>query len=158
MATAPIVTVVTDTDQTVSNWDVGTIQANNDSAVLTVRIWNNRGGASAVSDLKDCNITSLDVDGGSTSDVITGKWMNINVQSIDGNTTTWTQVGGTVTKALRADGVTAADGNIIRGTTNDGNANNSKVNYCTVKMKLHVPLNATSGARSWKMRINGYYV
>lgn len=158
MSSAPIITVVTDTDQTVANWDIGTIQSNNDSSVLTILIWNNRGGATATSDLKDCSITSLDVDGGSSSDVVSGKWVNVNIQSIDGNTTTWTQVGGSVVKALRADGVTASDGNMIKGTTNDGNKTTSKVNYCTARLKLHVPLNAVSGARSWKMRINGYYV
>lgn len=155
---APSISVISDQDQTVANWDAGTVQANNDSAVLTILIWNNRGGSTALSDLKDCTITSLDTDGGSASDVVSGKWVNVNVKSIDGNTTTWTAVGGPTTKSLRADGVEAADGYIIKGTANDGNKNNSKVNYCTVRLKVHVPLNATPGTKNWKMRINGYYV
>lgn len=155
---APSITVVNDLDQTVANWDAGTVQANNDSAILTLLIWNNRGGQTALSDLKECTITSLDIDGGSSSDVVSGKWVNVNVPSIDGNQTTWTQVGGATTKSLRADGVQAQDGFIIKGTTNDGNKNNSKPNYCTARLKVHVPLNATAGTKTYKLRINGYYV
>lgn len=155
---APSITIVNDSDQTVANWDAGTVQANNDSAVLTILIWNNRGGGSALSDLKECTITSLDIDGGASSDTVAGKWVQVNVPSIDGNQTTWTQIGGATTKNLRADGVQAADGFIIKGTTNDGSKANAKPNYCTARLKIHVPLNANPGTKSFKMRINGYYV
>ena len=73
---------------------------------------------------------------------------------------TWTQVGGSTVKFLRAVGVAAADGNIIKGTVNDGVANTigSKVNYTEINIKVHVPLNAVPGTKSWKMRLTGYYV
>lgn len=157
---APSITVVDDADVTVSNHDFGIVQANNDSGVVTCLIWNNRGGATALSDLRDVSITSLDTDGGSSSDVVSGKWVNVNVPIMDGNETTWTQVGGITQKYLRADGLTSSSGNVIQGTVNDGNKATaaSKTNYCTVRIKVHVPLNATPGTKNFKMRINGYYV
>lgn len=155
---APSITVVTDADATVASWDAGTVQANNSSAVLSLVIWNNRGGTSALSDLKDASITTLDVDGGSSSDVVSGKWVQVNVPSIDGSTTVWSQIGGDTVKYLRADGLTSSDGSVIRGTANDGSITGSKVNYCKVNMKAVVPLNATPGTKNWKTRLNGYYV
>ena len=44
----------------VSTWNVGTVQAQVPSAELTVNIWNNKAGGTAVSDLRDCYITVLD--------------------------------------------------------------------------------------------------
>lgn len=155
---APIITIVNDADQTIANWDCGTVQANNDSAILTVRIWNNKAQTSAVSDLKDASITTLDIDGGVSSDVVSGKWVQINAPYVDGNETTWTQIGGSTLKYVRADGCNAADGYVIRGTANDGSATNAKVNYATCRLKVHVPLNATPGVKTWKTRLNGYYV
>lgn len=155
---APIITIVNDADMTIANWDCGTVQANNDSAILTVRIWNNKGQSSAVSDLKDASLTTLDIDGGVSSDVVSGKWVYVNAPQVDGNESTWTQVGGATLKYIRADGLNSSDGYTIRGTANDGNLTNSKANYATCRLKVHVPLNATPGVKTWKTRLNGYYV
>ena len=155
---APSIIVVNGSDATVASWDCGTVQANNDSGILDIVIWNNRGGGTALSDLKDVSITALDVDGGSSSDVVAGKWTQINVPTVDGDTSTWTQIGGATTNALRADGLASSVGSVIRGTANDGSLVGSKVNYCSARLKVHVPLNATPGTKTWKMRINGYYV
>lgn len=155
---APNITIVNDSDITVASWDCGTVQANSDSAILTIRVWNNRGGSTALSDLKDASITTLDIDGGSSSDVVAGKWVQVNVPNLDGNTTTWTAVGGSTVKFIRADSLTSADGNVIRGTANDGTVVNSAANYATCRLKAHVPLNATPGTKTWKTRLNGYYV
>jgi hypothetical protein len=72
----------------------------------------------------------------------------------------WTGVGGTTTKFIRGDTVTATEGNIIKGTANDGNASTtaSKVNYTTVNLRVDVPVNATPNTYNFKTRINGYYV
>ena len=160
MASPSISVVNASTDTSVANVDFGTVQANNDSVVVPVRIWNNRGGAAALSDFRDVSITSLDVDGGASSDIVAGKWVRINCPTVDGNASTWTQVGGSTVKFLRAVGVAAADGNIIKGTVNDGIANTigSKVNYTEINIKVHVPLNAVPGSKAWKMRLTGYYV
>ena len=155
---APSITIVNEFDTTIASWDCGTVQANTDSGILTMTIWNNRGGGTATSDLKDVSITALDVDGGSTTDVVAGKWTQVNVPAVDGNSTTWTAVGGSTTKMLRADGLASSDGSVIRGTVNDGSLASSKPNYVTCRLKVHVPLNAQPGTKDWKMRLNGYYV
>ena len=155
---APSITVVNDVDAAISNWDCGTVQANFDSPILEIKIWNNRGGSNALSDLKDVSITTLDIDGGASTDVVAGKWVQVNAPEIDGDLTTWTAIGGTTTKQLRADGLLASDGAVIRGVANDGTYANSKVNYCTLRLKAHVPLNAQPGGKTWKTRLNGYYV
>lgn len=155
---APSITVVNDVDASISNWDCGTVQANFDGPILEIKIWNNRGGSNALSDLKDVSITTLDIDGGASTDVVAGKWVQVNVPEIDGDLTTWTAIGGTTTKQLRADGLLPADGAVIRGVANDGTYSNAKTNYCTLRLKVHVPLNAQPGGKTWKTRLNGYYV
>jgi hypothetical protein len=154
---APSITVVDTSDRTVTNWDAGVVQANNESAVLTILIWNNRGGSVALSDLKEANITSLDTDGRAVTDIITGKWIRINVPSIDGNTTTYTPVGGATVKNIRADGLGSTDGYVLKGTANDGIAANSRNNYSTVNLKIKIPAGVTAGIRDYKIRINGYF-
>ena len=157
MSTVPSITVVDDTDVTVVNHDFGTVQATKESSILTCLIWNNKGGGTALSDLRDVNITSLDTDGGSTSDVVVQQWVQVNVPALDGATNVWTKIGGTTKKSLRADGYTCSNG--ISGATNDGNktTTSSKINYCTVRLKVVVPLNAMPGTKNFKIRINGYY-
>lgn len=156
---APIITILNNSEVTVASWDAGTVQADKDSSVLTLRIWNNKGNnTTPVSDLKDCSITTLDTDGGTSSDVVAQKWVRINVPEVDGNSTTWTAIGGGDVKYIRADGISSTAGYVIQGTTNDGTLTNSKPNYCTVSLKVHVPLNATPGTKVWKTRLNGYYV
>jgi hypothetical protein len=156
-SSAPDITIVNDSDVLISNWDVGTVQANTDSNILKALIWNNKGGSNALSDLRDVTITSLDTDGGTSSDVVAGKWVQINVPKMDGNQTTWAAIGGSTTRSLRSDALSASDGAVIRGTANDGSTTNSTANYCTIRLKVHVPLNAMPGTKNWKMRINGYY-
>jgi hypothetical protein len=154
---APSLTVVDSTDKTVTIWDAGVVMANNDSNVLSITLWNNRGGSTNLSDLKEANITTLDPDGGALTDVVANKWVRVNTPALDGSTSVWTPVGGNVVKMLRADGCTAADGYVIKGTANDGTLANAKPNYVTINLKHHVPAGATTGIRDFKTRINGYY-
>ena len=157
---APSITVVNAaTNTTIPNWSVGVVKANNSSTVLSIQIWNNRGGSTDLADLRDASITSLDIDGGNSSDPVANKWLHVNVPEMDG-ASSWTPVGGTSTKFIRGDSVTATEGNIIKGTANDGNASTtaSKVNYTTVNLRVDVPVNATPNTYNFKTRINGYYV
>ena len=157
---APSITVVNAaTNTTIPNWSVGVVKANQSSTVLSIQIWNNRGGSTDLADLRDASITSLDIDGGNSSDPVANKWLHVNVPEMDG-ASSWTAVGGTSTKFIRGDTVTATEGNIIKGTANDGNASTtaSKVNYTTVNLRVDVPVNATPNTYNFKTRINGYYV
>jgi hypothetical protein len=157
---APSITVVkASTNTTITNWPVGVVKANNSSTVLSIQIWNNRGGSTDLADIRDASITSLDTDGGNSSDPVANKWLHVNVPQMDG-ASSWTGVGGTTTKFIRGDTVTASEGNIIKGTHNDGNATTtaSKANYTTVNLRVDVPVNATPNTYNFKTRINGYYV
>lgn len=157
MAAAPNITVVNDSDVTVASWNVGTVQANTSSAILTILVWNNKGGSTSISDLQGSSITAVD-DSGNTTDPVKEKWTKVNCQATDGNTTSYSGVGGTTVKMIKADGASGTD-NVIKGTNNDGNKNTagSKQCYCTLRLKVIVPLAAKAGSYSYKMRINGYY-
>ena len=148
---APSITIMDESDKSVTNWDAGVVQASNESAVFSIYVWNNRNGSTAISDLKDVTITALDIDGSSNG---------VNVPKVDGNVSTWTPVGGSDGKHLQAEAVTAASDFTIKGTVNDGNKNttSSKQNYCKVNLKVVVPVNATPGTKTYKIRVNGYYV
>lgn len=159
MATAPRITIINDTGAIVASWNCGTVQASNYSSILTIKVWNNKGGSTAVSDLKDASITTVDIDGGQSSDVVAGQWVQVNVPKMDGRDDVWTQIGGSKTKSIRADGLGSAVGNVIRGDANDGaDTEVNAKNYATCRLKVHVPLNATPGTKMWKTRLNGYYV
>ena len=155
--TAPSITVVNTADETVTQWDAGVVQQNRSSSILTIQIWNNRRGETALSDLKEANITALDTNGTATSDIIVQKWVGAKVPAIDGSAADFTQIGGAYVKMLRADGLSEEDGYTISGAANDGSTVNAKNNYCTVNLRVNVPLNAKGGIYDFKMKINGYY-
>lgn len=157
---APSITIMDESDRSVINWDAGVVQASNESAVFSIYVWNNRNGSTAISDLKDVTITALDIDGSSNGELVAGKWVRANVPKVDGNVTTWTPVGGSDGKHLQAEAITTASDFTIKGTVNDGNKNttSSKQNYCKVNLKVVVPVNATPGTKTYKIRVNGYYV
>lgn len=139
-----------------ATWDVGIVRAQTPSDELTINIWNNRTGAVDVSDLRDPMIAVLDANG-LTSDtaVPKDKWVQVNVESVDGDTTTWTPIGGTTTKTLRANyGVTD---DIIKGTVNNGDPLLFPQNVCTTKLRIVAPLNSIPGDFSFKVRLTGYF-
>lgn len=139
----------------VSTWTVGTVQAQTPSAELVVNIWNNKAGGTDVSDLKDCSVTVLDSNGSTyAEEVAKNKWVQVNVKAVDGNTTTWTSIGGTTTHAIKAN--TGVSDNSISGAKNSGTTVESK-NCCTMKLRVNAPINATPGSKQFKVRLTGYY-
>lgn len=156
---APVLTVVDTNDVAVTSWDNGVVQANSSSPILEIIIWNNRGGSETVADLKEANITALDIDGRAVTELVQGKWVQVNVPQMDGNTTTWTRVGGNTAKMIRADGLNSSSGFVLKGTSNDGQKDTtaSKANYCTLRLKTVVPAGTSAGIRDYRIRINGYW-
>ena len=161
---APIITLydATNTSQ-VTEWHVGTVKAGNPSTVLEVNVWNNKGGATAVSDMRDCMISCKDGNGENIGDIPAGKWMNVLVNSTaDVDATSgekiYSAIGGDTSRPLRGQSVTAATGDVIKGTANGGTAANSGENYCNCKFKVVVPINANPGTHRFKLRFQGYYV
>jgi hypothetical protein len=155
--TAPIITISNETNEPMTQWDAGIVQQNKTSNELPIRIWNNKGGETALSDLKEVTITTLDVDGTATTALVTERWVGVKVPGIDGSDAGFTQIGGAFAKSLRADGLNISDGFTISGVANDGSYDNAKANYCTVILRISVPLNASAGIYDFKTKISGYY-
>jgi len=161
---APIITLL-DAAQTspVSEWHVGTVKAGNPSTVLEVNVWNNKAGATAVSDMRDGIVSCKDGNGENIGDVPDKKWMNVLVDATadldtDLVTKVYSAIGGDQSRPLRAQTVLAATGDVIKGTVNDGVPANSGQNYANCKFKVIVPQNATPGTHQFKLRFQGYYV
>ena len=142
--------------QLVNTWDVGTLKAQKPSEVLTINIWNNKGGVTAVSDLKECYLMVLDSVGDTANDdVARDKWVQVNIPSIDGNSDVWKPIGGTHGKDVRANsGMTE---NTISGMPNDGIAANSLENHCTIHLRVVAPPNSTPKDHYYKIRLVGYF-
>lgn len=140
----------------VNNWDIGTLKAQTPSEVLTVNIWNNKGGITAVSDLKEVTFMILDSTGDTANgDVAKDQWVQINVPSVDGNSNVWTPIGGTVTKDIKANG--GVSDYTISGIANDGNAANSPQNVATISLRVVAPANSNPGEKSFRARLVGYF-
>lgn len=137
----------------VSTWNVGTVQAQVESSVLTVNLWNNKGGSSDVSDLKDCTVTVLDNNGStSNEDVAKNKWVQVNVKATDSST--YTPIGGETTHPFRAN--TGVSDNTVKGTKNAG-TNTESENCATINFKVVAPINSEPGSKQFKIRFTGYY-
>ena len=140
----------------VSIWDIGTVKAQTPSEVLTINIWNNKGGTTTVSDLKDCYITVLDYNGDTAVDTVAkDKWVQVNIPSIDGDENVWTNIGGNVVKSIR--GNAGVDEYSILGTENSGLMSESSENVCTAKFRIFAPPNSAPGQKLFKIRVNGYF-
>ena len=139
-----------------STWDIGTLRAQVPSEILTVNIWNNKGGAVSVSDLKEAFLMVLDSTGDTANDdVAKDRWIQVNEPSVDGDTSVWTPIGGTVGKNIKANG--GVSDYSISGRANDGVAANSPQNVCTLNLRAVAPPNSDAGDKYFKVRINGYF-
>ena len=142
----------------------GQVKAGNESAEYTVEVWNNKGGSSVVADVIEATVTTTDASGGNTGDVVTGKYMNLNVNGeASGGNPTWTAIGGTTKAPIRAAGYTSADdsggGGKFDGTVPAGTTAATATKNCGImKFKIVLPSNATSGKKTGKIRFEGYYV
>jgi hypothetical protein len=140
----------------VNTWDIGVLKAQVPSDILSVNIWNNKGGTNLVSDLKEAFLMVLDQNGDTAvDDVARDQWIQVNVPSIDGDDDIWTKIGGTLGKDIRANG--GVTDNTIKGIPNDGVAANSPENVATIKLRAVAPPNSKPGTKLFKVRLNGYY-
>ncbi|MWV43085.1 hypothetical protein GRF59_05530 [Paenibacillus sp. HJL G12] len=138
---------VTNTAQK-TEWQIGVVDAGSPSPASTFLIWNNRGVNSDVSDMTNCTITTKDVLGSNTGEVVINKWIEARVDSM--NETQFTAIGGTTTKVVQAGG--AAGAGKIKGTANDGSLG-AVANYAKVTLQAMVPATATAGSFTFLTRI-----
>jgi len=159
----PVISLLgSDNVTAVSEWHVGTVRAGFDSNVLEVNVWNNKAGASAVSDLIDSSVTVKDGNGQDTGVVPANLWIQTLIDSsaaLDANSNKiYSQIGGATVRPLRGATLLAAAGDVIKGTANDGTVANSGPNYCKCLFKASLPINSVSGTQQFKIRFQGYYV
>lgn len=129
--------------------DFGVVDAGSVSAIIRLLIWNNRGGASAVSDATGCVVTTKDTSGGNTGDVVVERWEE--AQDNKEATPAFVAIGGTTSRPVAAN--PAAAPQVIKGTANDGTTANSPNNFADVSFQWRVPSTATAGQRNWLTRL-----
>jgi hypothetical protein len=152
-----------DNSAAVPSWNIGTIDAGTTSSDFGVLIWNNFAGATDLSTMTNCTITTKDASGGNTGELVTNKWIEVMVVSagetgrtpIGGNSTHPIQAGGNTTNA---DGTFSPNVGEILGVKNDGTKTNAKGNYAEVILRANVPGNATAGNVAFLTRVAYQYV
>lgn len=153
----------TDNVTALPKWDIGTIDAGSTSPSLGVLIWNNRGGTSDLSTMTNCTITTKDSGGNDTGELVQNTWIEVRVDSM--SDTSFTKIGGLVTKVIQAGGNTtnsngthSPNNKEILGVINDGSSTNSKGNFAQVTLQANVPATATAGNVNFLTRVAYQYV
>ena len=142
----------------VQNWALGEVDAGSQTEPFTFTVWNNKGGQSDVSHMKNVRVTVVNSAGGETGDVVTGKWVHVIV---NGDTVTdgveGKAIGGNQTanqKSVWASGVDKdEEGYIIKGTANDGVKAHSAENFATITARVFIPANANEGEKPFIVRV-----
>lgn len=164
--TEPIITIMDESSSNqVTSWHMGVIKSLETTGTKVINVWNNRGGKTSVSDLINTTITTLNVNGGTTNEqVVVDKWVKACVDSVAETNTSgqkiFSAIGGTTSCPVAYQNAKGddLDNGIIKGTSNDGTKGNSSTNYSKISLKMTVPLNATDGSHSFKIRVQGYYI
>lgn len=140
----------------VSSWAIGEIDANSTSPTLNVSIWNNKGGTSDVSHMKNVTVTCLDSTGGDTDPMVAEAWMQAWINNE--LETSKKAIGGTVKKDVNAIGLDPAmAGHTIYGTANGGVIGTDVNNYALANFTVKVPANAKEGQHDFKIRTEYFY-
>lgn len=140
-----------------SNWTVNggnPVDAGSTSQNDVFLIWNNRGGSADISDAQSCTITTKDIAGGDTGELVTDKWIWARVDTM--GESTFSQIGGTTTRPIKAGGSAAAG--TIKGTANDGVVANSASNFAQVTLQARPTVTATAGNVAFLLRLQYTFV
>lgn len=138
---------VTNTSQQ-TEWQIGVVDAGSVSVDTTFLIWNNKGQSSDLPNMTNCTITTKDILGSNTGEVVVNKWIEARVDSM--SESAFTPIGGNSVKIIQAGG--NAGVGIISGTANDGSIGAS-TNYAKVSLHANVPAQATAGSFTFLTRV-----
>lgn len=136
-----------------TKWEIGTVDAGNTSKNDTFLIWNNRGGSSAMSNAEECTLTTKDIAGGDTGELVTEKWIWAKVDTM--GETGYSAIGGATTKAIKAGGTAPAG--TISGAANDGTVAASANNFAQVTLQARPSVTATAGNVDFLLRLTYLY-
>ncbi len=138
----------------ITRWDIGEVNAGQESESKTILIWNNRGGATDRSHMEDTEITSLAGSSNFAShELVNDRWLYIRVDSMDEISPT--AVGGeSYKKAVAARGV----GNgIVQGFANSG-ALDDAANYAKITKYVQPRQYASAGQHDFVVRVSYTFV
>lgn len=165
----------THTQEITAPFDYGVIDADSKSPIYIFNVWNNYDGATDVSKMEDCTITTRDMSGGTGDtvgnevEVVKNNWFHVQVDSLDETDIDEesSRVGKDFSKPIGTKGSTTKDHTgasyttpikpgvkEILGVNNNGNPVDAAGNYVTLSIQCEVPLNASSGRQQFKKRIN----
>ena len=141
----------------ITSWPLGEVDAGSETAHLRFTVWNNKGGESDVSHMKNVRVTTVNESGGETGDVVQGKWVHVKINPPQNDTSEGIRVGGNSMAnqaQVYAAGVDyATEGYIIKGTANDGVKAHSTENYALIEAWVAVPANANEGEKPFIVRV-----
>lgn len=157
----PQISIYNSSNNKIELWNIGTLQSQQSSKILTVYVWNNKGNReSDVSDLKNAYVTVVDANGETAEDeVAKNKWVHVNIPTIDGDETTFSPIGGSIIRNIKG-GINSEE-NTIFGTkcNSDMDKTYSLENprVCKLSFCICPPPNSTPGEKLFKIRICGWY-
>lgn len=125
-----------------ASWDYGTVDAGTVSAVKKFYVYNNKGGAGA-STATDVQYTTFDdAGGGETEDVVTEKWLEVQIVSDDG------------VAAADPDGGFKAVGGSAAADKKDLSAFDIENDtYLEIDTRVRIPANPPARQRSFVQRV-----
>ena len=143
----PITIRNSDDSAELSSISWGSINKGSASAELTIRIWNNYGGASAVDDATDCALvvkTYTLLDTGDTNangqELVTEQF--VSAKCTTRGDTSFTDIGGATTLPI---------GNAAASTTLSGEITDPTAQASTVVLKITVPSDANAASINFKL-------
>ncbi len=115
-------------------------------------IWNNRGDKEKdATDAETCTLTTKDMAGGGSGELVTQKWIWARVDTMGGSGSVFSEIGDTVTVPVKAGG--DAPAGTIKGTKNDGTKENSARNFAQVTLHAKPLITATAGNVNFLLRL-----
>jgi hypothetical protein len=137
-----------------ASWEVGQHDTGTVTADETVLIWNNKAGGVTISDAENCIVTTKDLSGGNTGDVVVDTW--VETKCVAAGNTSFIPIGGLSTNSIRAAGASAGSG-VIKGTSNVGSLTDTD-NYAQILLHLNIPVTGNPGTYSLLLRLGYSFV
>jgi len=143
----------TNVDLSVSGWTVGTVKASEESSVLALRVWNNRGGSELASSMQDCSLFILDSLDGKSEPIVTGGWLKGKCLSLGDSSF----IALDAVDVLEIGSQSHPTDTIIDGDINDGTDTNVS-NFSDIDLKFVPAFGATHGLKNFSVAIKYFFV
>lgn len=146
---SPLITVTDAGSATISSLSYNNVDSGSNSGIITVLVWNNKGGSQVISDAVQATITTKTFNGQDTGDTVQNgqeivTYTMLNTQCTSQGDVSYTPVGGPITAPI---------GNVTTGTiqgTVGGTA-------ARVNTKIIAVSNVTAGPAQFLLRLNYLY-